>query len=124
MMERRRYPRFQLKVDAKYKIMSSEEVFKLGATRNVSAEGICFESGKKFDRGAHVNLGIDLGDNIGPVSIVGEIKWSSEIKGADVREKRYINGLKLINIARSDEGRFLKYYCDRMVEKLADYLEM
>ena len=120
MIERRKYPRFELKLEAKYKVMSDEEIHKLGRTRNISAEGICFESEEKLDEGVHVELKVDLGDNRPPVSIIGEIRWFKEMKDA---KKKYISGLKLIDIPKSDEGRFLKYYCDRMVEKLSDYLK-
>ena len=120
MIERRKYPRFELKLDAKYKVMTDEEVYKLGKTRNISAEGICFESDEKLDKRVHVNLEVDLGDSSSPVSIIGEIRWSKEMKDA---KKRYVNGVKLINVPESDEARFLKYYCDRMVEKLSGYLK-
>ena len=121
MLERRKYPRFELKVNAKYKLMSDEEVFKLATTKNISAEGLCFESQEKLNKGSHVNLEVDLGDKMPPVSLIGEIRWVKEIK---TPEKSYVNGLKLIDIPKSDEGRFLKYYCDRMVEKLSGYLKM
>jgi len=121
MLERRKYPRFELKVKATYKLMSDEEAFKLGTMKNISAEGLCFESHEKLDKGSHVNLKVDLGDSMPPISLIGEIRWSKEIK---VQEERYINGVKLIDIHKSDENRFLKYYCDKMVEKLSGYLKM
>lgn len=124
MNERRKYPRFELKLNAKYIIMNSRDVYKAGRTKDVSAEGICFESEKPFNKGEYVNLEVDLGDRMSPVSLVGEIRWSQEIKSPESRGKRFINGVKLIDIPKSDEGRFLRYYCDRMVEKLADYLKM
>lgn len=124
MVDRRKYPRFELKVDAKYSVIPFKEVFKLGSTRNISAEGICFESDEKFNIGTHVNLEVDLKDEKTPVSLIGEIRWCSEIKIPGQKTKRYVSGVKLVNIPKSDEGRFLKYYCDRMVEKLADYLKM
>lgn len=123
MIERRIYPRFQLIVKADYKVISSKDV-KPGRTRNISAEGLCFESRERFNIGARVNLKVDLGDQASPVSLVGEIRWLQEIKGAGTKEKIFINGVKLIDIPESDEGRFLKYYCDKMVEKLSGYLKM
>jgi len=123
MNERRRYPRFQLIVKADYKVISSKDV-KPGRTRNISAEGICFESHENFNIGTRVNLKVDLGDQASPVSLVGGIRWVQEIKGAGTKEKIFINGVKLIDIPESDEGRFLKYYCDKMVEKLSGYLKM
>jgi len=124
MNERRKYPRFELKLDAKYIPVDSRDVYKGSRTRDVSAEGICFESGKPFNKGEYVSLEVDLGDKMSPVSLVGEIRWSQEIKSPKLKEKRFINGVKLVDIPKSEEGRFLRYYCDRMVEKLADYLKM
>lgn len=123
MGERRKYPRFELKVNAKHKIMSSSEVFKLGKTRNISAEGICFDSDKELDVGAYVSLEVDLQDKMQPITLVGEIRWSQPSRERS-KKGRFINGVKLVKIPESDEGRFLKYYCDRMVQKLADYLKM
>lgn len=121
--ERRRYPRFELNVDARYTIVDYEEVFKKAVTRNISAEGLCFESGEELKHGMYAELEVDLKDGMPPICMVGEIKWSTQIKEKQYAQHKYINGVKLINIPISDEGRFLKYYCDRMVEKLAQYLE-
>jgi len=105
-------------------IMKPEEIFKHSKTKNISAEGICFESNEKLEEALYVNLEVDLLDSKSPVRLVGEIRWSSKIKTKDPKETRHLNGVKLIDIAKSDEGRFLKYYCDKMVEKLAYYLKM
>ena len=123
MIERRKYPRFQLIVDANYKTINAN-LFKQGKTRNISAEGLCFESKEKFDIGTQVSLEVDLGDNMSPVNLVGEIRWSQEAKGRYPEKKRFVNGVRLIDIAKSDENRFLKYYCTKMVEKLSGYLNM
>ncbi len=124
MDERRRYPRFHLKINAKYRVLDPEEVFKLGITRNISAEGICFESEEELRRGTHVSLEVDLRDKMPAVTLVGEIRWFRESKAPGSKKKKYVNGVKLLDIQESDEGRFLKYYCDRMVEKLAGYLKL
>lgn len=122
MTERRKYPRFELMVKAKYSVMDSNMILRIDKTKNVSAEGICFESNVFLKTGTHVNLEIDLGDGSSPVRLIGEVKWSYEIKGAGIGEKKYLNGVKLMNVPESDESRFLKYYCNRIVEKLSDYL--
>ncbi|MFH1854365.1 MAG: PilZ domain-containing protein [Candidatus Omnitrophota bacterium] len=122
-MERRKYPRFELKIDAMYNVMSSKELPLVSKTENISAEGICFESDKALKTGTHVNLEIDLKDKSKPVNLTGKIKWSHEIKTPGISEKKFLNGVKLINVSKTDEGRFLKYYCGKIVEKLSDYLE-
>ena len=123
-MERRKYPRFELSLKAKYKIVDSGKDFEAGKTRNISAEGLCFESCEELATGTRVNLEVDLGDEKSPVCFVGEVKWSSEFKAPKSKERHFINGVRLIELPESDEGRFLKYYCDKMVEKLTTYLKM
>lgn len=122
MIEKRKYPRFQLKVNASYEIVSRKDI-KLSKAINISAEGVCFESHEKFNMGTQVNLKVNLADKSLPVNLVGEIRWSEEIEGLSLKEKMFINGVNLIDIDKSDEGRFLKYYCDKMIEKLSGYLK-
>ena len=123
-MEKRKYPRFELKMSAEYSTLSAEEALSQGRTVNISAEGLCFESNEKITIGSRVKLKVDLKDKMPPIVLFGEIRWFQELKGPDLKNKRYINGIKLIDIHKTDEGRFLKYYCDKMVEKLSGYLKM
>ncbi|MBU0759596.1 MAG: PilZ domain-containing protein [Candidatus Omnitrophica bacterium] len=122
-MERRRYPRFELKVNAKYDIVNSKELSLSSRTVNISAEGICFECDKALKPGILVNLEVSLDDKSAPVKLIGEIKWSQEIKAPGMTNKKILHGVKLVSVQESDENRFLKYYCDRMVEKLSHYLD-
>ena len=122
MAEKRSYPRFELELEAKYKIMTYAEAFKLSRTKNISAEGICFESDNKLNSGIHVKLEVDLKDGSKPVYLAGEVRWSSSKENSE--NKKYLNGVRLVNISKTDEGRFLQYYCYRMVEKLGDYLKI
>ena len=124
MINRRKYPRFELKLDAKYEILSSMEALEHCSIMNMSAEGVCFESETKIGAGSRVKLEVDLGDKMLPVFLFGEIMWSQELKSKDPKKKRFINGVRLMQVPKSDEARFLKYYCDRMVEKLSGYLKM
>ena len=123
-MERRKYPRFELKVDAKYDLADAANIAAVNKTVNISAEGLCFESDAQLKSGAVVNLEVELGDNSAPVKLSGEIRWSQEIKASGMAKKQFLNGIKLINLPKSDEGRFLKYYCGKMVEKLSEYLNV
>lgn len=123
-MEKRKYPRFELKVNAKYNVMDSRNITAVDKTRNISAEGICFESNEQLRLGTRVNLEVDFGDNSSPVKLTGEIRWSQGIKGHGSGKKKFLNGIKLVDILKSDEGRFLKYYCSRMVDKLSSYLSL
>ncbi|MFA4991779.1 MAG: PilZ domain-containing protein [Candidatus Omnitrophota bacterium] len=121
MEERRKYPRFELNLTANYKIVDSEEVFKFGQTKNVSADGICFESEEFLKPGTYVELEVDLRDANPSIHIVGEVRWSVP---ENPRKERYHNGLRVVGMPLTDENRFLKYYCDKMVDKLSEYLKL
>ncbi len=119
--ERRKYPRVELKLNAKYKVLDYEQVFQFTKTQNISAEGVSFESAEALKPGVYVQLEVDLEDAHPPISMVAEIRWVGERKSDS--DKKYINGVKIINMPLKDEARFLKYYCDRIVEKLTMYLK-
>jgi hypothetical protein len=121
LKERRRYPRIELNLDAKYKVLDYEQVFQFTKTQNVSAEGVCFESGDPLKPGVYVQLEVDLKDDFPPVSMVAEIRWIGDIKSD--QGKHYINGVKVISMPPKDEARFLKYYCAKLIEKLSTYLK-
>jgi hypothetical protein len=119
--ERRRYPRIELNLDAEYKVLDYEQVFQFVKTHNISAEGVCFDSCDLLKIGIFVQLDVDLKDDNPPVSMVAEIRWIGGAKSDEA--KKYINGVKIISMPAKDEARFLKYYCDRIVEKLSAYLK-
>jgi hypothetical protein len=121
LKERRKYPRIELNLDAKYKVLDYEQVFQFTKTQNISAEGVCFESADLLKCGVFVQLEVDLKDACAPVSMVAEIRWVGDIKPN--KDKKYINGVKIMNMPAKDEARFLKYYCDKIVEKLSAYLK-
>jgi c-di-GMP-binding flagellar brake protein YcgR len=119
--ERRKYPRVELKLNAKYKVLDYEQVFQFTKTHNISAEGVCFESIEPLKPGIYVQLEVDLEDAKPPVSMVVDIRWIGDIKSDN--NKKHINGVKIISMPMRDEARFLKYYCDKLVEKLSIYLK-
>jgi len=119
--EKRKYPRIELRLAAKYKVLDYEQAFKFTETRNISAEGLCFESEECLKPGVFVQLDVDLEDANHPVSMVAEIRWVCEVKPD--KERQYLNGVKIISMHGVDEARFLKYYCNKLTEKLSHYLE-
>lgn len=119
--ERRKYPRIELKLNAKYKVLDYEQAFQFTRTHNISAEGLCFESTDQLKPGIYVQLEVDLEDGNPPISMVAEIRWVTEI--VLNKQQKYINGVKIMSMPLKDEARFLKYYCDKIVEKLSAYLK-
>ena len=119
--EKRNYPRIELHLATKYKVLDYEQVFQFTRTENISAEGVSFESRELLKPWVYVQLEVDLEDANPPVSMVAEIRWVGDIKFD--KDKKYINGVKIISMPVKDEARFLRYYCDRIVEKLSSYLK-
>jgi hypothetical protein len=119
--EKRKYPRIELNLVAKYKVIDYEQLFQYTKTQNISAEGVCFESDELLKPGVYLQLEVDIQDNFPPISMIAEIRWADDI--APNKGKKYINGVKIISMPAKDEVRFLKYYCDRIIEKLSAYLK-
>jgi hypothetical protein len=119
--ERRKYPRIELKLNAKYKVLDYDQIFQFTKTHNISAEGLCFESLEQLKPGVYVQLEVDLEDNNPPISMVAEIRWTTDTTFD--KEIKHINGVKIVSMPIKDETRFLKYYCSKIVEKLSAYLK-
>ena len=116
MDEARKYPRFELKINAKYKAVDAGEVH-AALTRNVCAEGLCFFSDEQFSPGTQVELELDLVDKAPPVKINGEIKWSQAAGEGDKDAGKFMNGVRVLGVPKVDEARFVRYYCDRLLQK-------
>ena len=121
LKEKRKYPRIELNLVAKYKLLDYGQLSQYTNTQNLSAEGVCFESNEPLKPGVYVQLEVDIQDNFPPISMVVEIKWAGDM--AHDKDKKHINGVKIISMPPKDEVRFLKYYCDRIIEKLSTYLK-
>ena len=80
LKERRKYPRIELKLSAKYKVLDYEQVFQFTKTENISAEGASFESKELLKPGVYVQLEVDIEDTYPPISMVAEIRWIGDIK--------------------------------------------
>lgn len=120
--EKRKYPRVKLALDAKYKVLDYDQVYKFTETRDISAEGVCFNSNELLKPGVFVQLEVDIKDACAPISFVAEIRWVGDAVPPN-KDKKYINGVKIISMSSQDEVRFLKYYCNRIAEKLSAYLK-
>ncbi|VAX37036.1 hypothetical protein MNBD_UNCLBAC01-1562 [hydrothermal vent metagenome] len=76
----------------------------LGLSKNVSTEGLCFISGKKLNKGDHINLEVYLPGDTEQIHMEGEVKWCDYAQGltAETSEnQQFDTGVKLVSI----EGR-------------------
>ena len=124
-IERRRFIRFDLDTNIKFRIFDDlhiEENIKTKA-KNLSAEGVCIVTEKNFPVNKNIELEISLPGRKRPVKVRGKIIWSQKIKGGGKGIKdHYESGIRLFMIDKDDETSLLKYYCERMVDNLSQYI--
>ena len=70
-------------------------VKKFSATsKNISANGLCFTSGKKLKKGQNLNLELYLPKIKEPIHMSGQVRWSDRSQS----EKIFHTGVKLITV--------------------------
>lgn len=125
--ERRRFIRFDLDTNIKFRFfegMSVNESIK-GKAKNLSAEGVCIVTQKEIPGNKNIELDISLPGKKRPVRIHGRVVWTHRVKGADKNmPDRFESGIKLYTVDEDDENTLLKYYCERMVDNLSEYLHL
>lgn len=111
-IERRMYPRYdtdveiyfrlkyRIKTKVKFKILSSGNKAALerkysGVSRNVSVEGLCFESRKKLEKGDLLFIEIFEPRVKKPVKLEGEVRWCRKVSIPRNRPAIFDTGVKL-----------------------------
>jgi hypothetical protein len=128
--ERREYPRydtevkiyFHLKYDiqtrVKFKVLvsnhkASDSHKYSGLSKNVSAEGLCFISKKKLEKGDLLFIEVYEPKVKGPVKMEGQVRWSRKLPGKTRAKDAYFTGVRIIlvdNKLVSDTIYFDKKY--------------
>ncbi len=114
MNEKRKFVRFGISLEMKYKI-PHREIEGLTHGRDISREGIGFYLGEKLPVGVMVRLEINVPGEIVPIFARGEVVWCRESdagKGAD-----FNSGMKLIKMDSFDKSRLLEYGYNQWREK-------
>jgi len=122
MKERRKYIRFDVKTKVKFKVTgtSCNEVPTESVqafTRNLSAEGICFEFPVKLNKGDKLVLGIQFSGREKPVKVEGVVAWIKP-EGHNQSNQKYLIGAKLLTIKESVVDKFISHICDKLIEPL------
>jgi len=105
MEERRRFMRFEIPLDIKYKI-PGESIDGLSQGKDFSRNGIGLYLNKRIPRGTIVDLEINIPGEAAPVFATGRVAWAKE---AVQRRDDFGAGLELININSFDKSRVLEY---------------
>lgn len=122
--ERRKYVRVDVEAKVNFQVGEGKEFSSdkfSGVSKNISAEGVCFDSPTKLDSGTKLKLNITLAPNAKPLHLAGEVKWSEASK---VGKSIFTTGVKLFTVDKADEAKFMGYVCEKMTERLSQYLHL
>jgi len=110
MTEKRAYKRVDVNFPGRFKIFDiSDELFET-TTINLSAEGICFRSGLKIEKGKKIDLFVQVKDGK-EVLLRTEVAWALKLDDFDL----YRVGVKIIKTDSEDEKKFFKFFCEQTI---------
>ena len=121
--ERRKYVRIGSDVGIKVEAVEKTDQPLMGRARNISAEGICFSSDRELNPGDTLRLEFFVPQDSKPIRLKGEVVWSSKMEDTK-NPNRFDTGVKLLDISKTDENRFLVYVCDKMVDDLSKHIRL
>src|SRR6185436_287470 len=106
MPEKRNYPRFSVQLGAQYRtVRSPEEPLKI-TVMDIGAEGMRFLSDELFDIGQVLELHVTLNTDE-KIFFKAEVMWLTR-----AQEGKYNIGVKIVDGARGDQAKFIRYYCE------------
>lgn len=108
MVEKRSYQRFNVELRASYRVANTSRISSEVTMMDVSAEGMSFLSADLFDIGQVLEFNVDI-DAEEKVSFKTEVMWLAKTG------QQYRVGIKIIDGTKSDELKFIRYYCARMM---------
>ena len=124
-IERRRFIRFDLDANIKFRLLENMDDNIKGKAKNLSAEGLCIVTDREIPRDKDVELDLYLPGKKRTVRVHGKVMWTQKIKGTDKNKADHFEaGIKLYMADKDDENTLLKYYCERMIDSLSEYLHL
>jgi hypothetical protein len=125
-VKERKYERYDaqvmaygIKAELEFKVINKDSEKEIlsekypAVCKNVSAEGVCFTSQKKLQKGDKVYLEIYLSDKKDPIRLEGEVRWSHETSLKQKQENNFDSGVRLLTV----EGKSIHntiYYDQRL----------
>lgn len=127
--EKRRYARLNIETKVSFRVKPKKQAEAplasvSGVSRNISVEGICFRAHRQLAIGSELELEISIPSEPEPLLLKGEVKWSHPIQPKEKGKVAFDTGVKLFNIERSDENRYLRYVNEKMMERLSRLLHL
>lgn len=116
-LERRKYIRLDTEVKIECMPIEDQKEKIPAISKNISIQGICFNSNKEFKSKTPIKLQVCIPNNPKPVYLEGEVVWCKAVKSSKPGEPpTFDTGVKLPDIEKSDEGKFFMYVLDKVVE--------
>jgi len=109
--ERRKHVRFQKSFDVIYILGKHPHLKSKCSIMDISEGGMKILIAQKVEKGALMNLVLDLGDgSSSPTEVEGEIMWSEESKDSDPLGRRmFYSGIKFLAIKEGHGKRLADY---------------
>ncbi|MBL7071614.1 MAG: PilZ domain-containing protein [Candidatus Omnitrophica bacterium] len=123
--ERRRFVRFDLNANVKFRFFDNIDEGIKGKAKDLSAEGVCIVTETELPIDKDIEIDISFPGRKRPVRVRGKTAWVYEIKRPDKKKTGHFEaGIKLYTVDKGDENTLLKYYCERMVGTLSQYMHL
>jgi c-di-GMP-binding flagellar brake protein YcgR len=122
--ERRRYVRVD--INSAISVKRAGKVTTLEAVgKDISLVGIRFSSQEKLRLGEVVEVELKSSPRSPSFVLRGQVVWSALVPGAGEKRKPvYDAGVKLLNLNKADEAKFLALVYDRMIDTYRHYVKI
>ncbi len=119
--ERRKFKRFDAYMSVRYQLPSTEEHRGIALSKDLSREGLKFNSPIRLPEGTTLDLELDIPDDPKPVRTAGKIVWSQVSPGKD---QGYDIGIRFTMMDPVDKFRVLDYAYNHWLEtKVNDFTD-
>ena len=116
--DRRKYARLDINSRVLVSILETDDKnpqSKIKAiSKNIGAEGVCFNSEHPLDPGMILDLEIVLPDTDETVSIEGRVMWCTPASSSDSREQGYDTGVKFLDIDKNHIKLITEYVSKKL----------
>jgi len=117
--ERRKFKRFDAYMSVRYQLPNTEEGRGIALSKDLSREGLKFNSPVHLPEGSILDLELDIPDDPKPVRTAGKIVWSEVSPGKD---QGYDVGIRFTMMDPVDKFRVLDYAYNHWLEtKVNDF---
>ena len=119
--ERRKFKRFDAYMSVRYQMNGSEDPKGIALSKDLSREGLKFNSPSHLPEGSTLDLELDIPDDPKPVRTTGKIVWS---RSSHDRDQGFDVGIRFLMMDPVDKFRVLDYAYNHWLEtKVNDFTD-